>query len=274
MPKTLREFFQQLNRLQPVHETDLSSVPISKYNGISPKKLHEIHKLSVEIDSLIRSNGTHETESIIVDIGSGLGYLSQLLAQQFGYRVLGLEADADRVATARRRQSQYFANTMATVFYTQHFVESDRSAEFIERELIERFGISLERTRIALVGLHACADLTVTACRLFSKIPSASVLAIMPCCYHKMNVNGSCFENIPLSECMKRAVSESESWSVIINRPFLRLACQQTAARWVGMSAKQHEDHGRDMFERAVVECILEEGIVRLYTLKHLILIS
>lgn len=261
MPSSLHDFFSQLERLRPVHSINVTNPPVAKFSGISPKKLHEIHKFSIEINSLITSNSNDMSEAnvIIVDLGCGLGYLSQLLAKLYGYRVLGLEADPERVIAARRRQTKYFGNTLNSVFYAEHFIETTKTAEFIKQEIIHNFNPLLSSTRIALVGLHACADLTVTACRLFGAIDIAVILSIMPCCYHKMQINSTGFDNIPLSRCMQMAVPTQASWSAILNRPFLRLACQQTAARWAVLSSSEHEIHGSNMYNRGLVELVLHE---------------
>lgn len=196
-----------------------------------------------------------------MDLGCGLGYLSQLLAQMFGYRVLGLEADAERVAAALRRQTKYFSSSSKLVHYAEHFVDTIQSVEFIKHHVLTQFNVVLSETHIALVGLHACADLTITACRVFNALETASVLAIMPCCYHKMRMKTSPgFENIPLSRCMQESIPSDESWNEVLNRPFLRLACQQTAARWIEMSAEEHAEHGRNMYNRGLVEMVLRKG--------------
>lgn len=80
----------------------------------------------------------------------------------------------------------------------------------------------------------------------------------MPCCYHKLSPkNDYCneFFNIPLSKRLKTIMREKFNF---INRPFLRLACQQPISRWNYDRSKRMQD-GKNMFERAVVECLLDE---------------
>lgn len=114
-------------------------------------------------------------------------------------------------------------------------------------------------TDLILIGLHACADLTVTALKLFLNIANVKKILIMPCCYHKMKfkINSSNeFENIPLSQQVKSIQYAKD----IINRPFLRLAGQQTAVRWRNVTETEHGEHGRNMFIRGAVQAILTEG--------------
>lgn len=44
-----------------------------------------------------------------------------------------------------------------------------------------------------------------------------------------------------------------------MNRPFLRLACQETSSRWYQLSEKDHQKHGKMMFQRALVDAIVDE---------------
>lgn len=198
-------------------------------------------------------------------MGSGLGYLSEFIHQHYGYRVFGLEADAERVLTARNRQTKLFPHSINQVQFVQHFINDTDSLCFIENELKNRFAIN-SKTRYAIIGLHACADLTIVALRLYLSMQKVTTIAIMPCCYHKMRycindgVECTQFENIPLSRAMQTAVDSPALWNNIITRPFLRLASQQTAARWKIMSEKEHKTHGENMFQRALLESILNEG--------------
>lgn len=243
---------------------------VAEFKGISQKKRHEIQRLSVEIDRLCA--GAAE-KPIVVDLGCGLGYLSQLLNRQFGYRVLGIEADAGRVQTARQRQAQHFGDSLDRVCYTEHCVQNvAQTAQHIRHECQRLFGTAQPQA-IAIVGLHACAGLSVLAAQLFVYMPEARVLSIMPCCYHKMcesteEEHGGggacglrpCSDCIPLSASMQRSVSAERWLRCVVNVPFLRLASQQCASRWRTQTAEEHAEHGAAMWERAVLQAVLTEG--------------
>lgn len=139
----------------------------------------------------------------------------------------------------------------------QHFIESS-SASFIQTLVLKEFNLN-KSPDLVLTGLHACADLTVTSINLFLRNPNVTKLLIMPCCYHKMKYKLNSqdeFENVPLSERVKCARYAKD----IINRPFLRLAGQQTALRWRNNTESEHTEHGQNMFIRGVVQAILNEG--------------
>lgn len=183
-----------------------------------------------------------------------MGYLSESLRQQFNYKILGLEADEQRVKAAQLRQRKYFPESTDDVKYTEHFIDSS-SAQFIVDTIRTHFPRS---NRLAIIGLHACADLTIAAIQLFLAMDSVQKLLIMPCCYHKMKMmDDTSFHNIPLSNAMRNA---SDCWPSVLNRPFLRLASQQTAVRWRTQTEVEHRRHGRNMFERAALDGTLTAG--------------
>lgn len=223
--------------------------------GIKPKKIHEISELSNEISRYCDDVSTDST--IFVDLGCGVGHLTHFLNRKFGYKILGLEADSDRVGTAAKIQKTKFPESIAAVKVVQHFIESS-SASFIQSVLMNEFNFS-QSPDLILIGLHACADLTVTALDLFLRNPNFKKMLIMPCCYHKMKFKENSldeFENVPLSQRVKSVPNVSH----IINRPFLRLAGQQTALRWRNSTESEHAEHGRNMFVRGVVQAVLKEG--------------
>lgn len=199
------------------------------------------------------------SKTILVDLGCGLGYLSQMLNERYGYKVLGIESDGARVATASQRQLKLFPESVGQVHYVQHFVKSELSAAFIRAE-VERLFSPEPDVHLALIGLHTCGDLTVSALQLYLNMTDVLTITIMPCCYHKMQFceGGERFENIPLSTTMRN----SNNWDNVLGRTFLRLASQQTSARWRDQTALAHAAHGRNMFRRAVVQAALLDGII------------
>lgn len=142
----------------------------------------------------------------------------------------------------------------SSVKYVQHFIE-ESSGSNISKFLVDNLN-SFEED-VALIGLHACADLTITSISLFFSIPKVKKLIIMPCCYHKLkNKNENEFHNIPLSQKLLKAYKNNN----FINRCFLRLACNQTSSRWLEMTKNDHFDHSYNMFQRAVLECLLKNN--------------
>lgn len=199
---------------------------------------------------------------VVVDLGCGVGHLTQFLHAKYHYKLLGIEADTERVRTANHLKKTRFPKSERSVHFVQHYIKSD-SVSFINSYLTKEFGLH-ESPELILTGLHSCADLSVTSLNIFLQSPNVKKLLIMPCCYHKMKFKENSkdeFENVPLS----RLVKSLESVKGIVNRPFLRLAGQQTASRWRSNSEAEHKQHGQNMWHRAAIQAILSEGKTLLY---------
>ncbi|KAL5287790.1 hypothetical protein ACFFRR_008581 [Megaselia abdita] len=246
-PETLQNFCSEILSFKRHYKQDPFTEKDIYFKKMSPKKLHEISRLSYLIESVCK------TDEALVDFGSGLGYLSEILYKKRRWKILGLECDEERVRVARERQQKFYPESKGDIIYKTEFI-SERSAENIEEYLEE---ISTELP-ISIIGLHSCADLTVTSIKLFLEMKRVKNLIVMPCCYHKLKLKGNAkceFENFPLSKQLKDLYKGN-----FLNRPFLRLACQETASRWSLMTAEEHLTHSRNMFQRAALEVLLKEG--------------
>ncbi|XP_049545105.1 uncharacterized protein LOC125956881 [Anopheles darlingi] len=196
---------------------------------------------------------------VFIEYGSGLGYLSQHLHERHGQKkVLGVEGNPQRVETSLRRQSVLYPSSKEAVRYLAHLI-GEESIFYLQDTLAKYFPSESSPTA-TIVGLHACADLSVLAMRHFVLCPTIQELIIMPCCYHKMMLksDGQTFLNVPLSEELAAALDFVKG--DFISRSFLRLASQQTAARWKTLTVKDHQHHGQVMFHRGLVDAILNDG--------------
>lgn len=212
--------------------------------------MHEIQNLTHLIQSLVPP-----TKELIVDFGSGLGYLSEMLVETSNYQILGLEGDAQKVESAQRRLQHFEKKDQ--INYVQHFITSE-SKEFIEEQIN-----STDTDSAAIVGLHSCGDLTITAIELFHQITAVRRLIIMSCCYHRQLKNeteNNRFKNLPLSNAFKEALSLVPGSEDMINVAFARLACQHSAVIWRTITEEQHKRHGETMFDRALIELVPLEG--------------
>ncbi|CRL03270.1 CLUMA_CG016954, isoform A [Clunio marinus] len=247
-PKFLKEFIEHVNRFKifyDILETD--SWKITPIKKMSIKKQYEIENVSKVIYSVCGDKVTQ-----LIDFGCGVGYLAQYMFDKFNYKVLGLEYEEDRVLKARERQEKYFPNSKGCVKFEQHFITMN-SANF----LINQF--EGNEMPLAIFGLHGCGDLTITAIKLFLDIERVNKLIFIPCCYHKMTPKTSDkneFNYFPLSHELKSVL---KNYPIFLNRPFLRLAGQQSPAKWKEMSKEDHWTHGKNMFERALVEALIKQ---------------
>ncbi|CAD7076865.1 unnamed protein product [Hermetia illucens] len=259
LPKSLQAFQQKLQLLKPrISSPRCTETKLMK--GMSPKKSHEIIQLAKLIEEKLK-----DKVNLLIDFGAGLGYLSEILFRKSSFNILGLECDAERVVLARKRQKEYYPESTSKVVYEEMNIRPD-SGEQIEFLSKEHFADTGQQD-CGIIGLHACADLSITAINLFFESKTIQGLVIMPCCYHKLELSeeseaGRIFKNFPLSRCLSEIVLKSENSFQILNRPFLRLACQQTVSRWRCMKAESHREHGIDMFLRAAVECLKLDDVI------------
>ncbi|KFB51006.1 hypothetical protein ZHAS_00019052 [Anopheles sinensis] len=249
------EFLTELKGLSVEYDQHDGVVPKAR-KGISIKKCYEIENLTSFIDTV---RPAQEWE-LLIDFGCGVGHLSQFVNETSGRSVLGIEGNFQYIQTAQNRQNDLFPSSSQVVQYMKHFITDD-SANTIHREVKERFP---NCHQISITGLHACADLSVSAIRCFLHSPWVQHLIIMPCCYHKMcpktqsASSGSQFQNMPMSEQLASVLVDGKE--DIICRAFLRLGCQQTAARWKDLTIEAHLRHGRIMFRRGLIDAVLRDG--------------
>ncbi|XP_059615954.1 methyltransferase-like protein 25B [Phlebotomus argentipes] len=252
LDEELKEFLMRISRLSIKVSSKEFPKSSKTMRGVNPKKFQEISNLSRQIHDICREKNIQ----YLVDLGSGLGYLCQMLYEKFNYRILGIECDEERVKTAEERQEKFFPTSKGSVKFVSHFVTSS-SWDFISQELNKVFGIDVKDTSVAVVGLHACGDLTVTALKLFQGTEVIRAAIVMPCCYHKMAIDSQGRPvNFPLSGRLTEAMKGA---SGIACRPFLRLACQQAVSRWRRMTQEEHRVHGRNMFQRALLDAVVTE---------------
>jgi hypothetical protein len=120
---------------------------------------------------------------------------------------------------------------------------------------------------VCMTGLHTCGDLTVDAIQLFFQLASVKLLVIVPCCYHKMSLAKNIamtekFCNFPLSSSLCHLVHSATFCDAVcfLHRPFLRLASQETAARWQQWSEEDHKRHSLQVMARAVLQLYAHNG--------------
>ncbi|CAC5359329.1 unnamed protein product [Mytilus coruscus] len=102
-PESFREFLQKAisfssSRNCKSLEKSVEIDPNIK-RGMNPKKQHEVSKMAALVHDLIKDSGS----DIIVDVGSGLGYLGQTLNKTYGHKVVGIEGKQSHTTSADKR---------------------------------------------------------------------------------------------------------------------------------------------------------------------------
>lgn len=166
------------------------------------------------------------------------------------------------MTSAYANQEKFYSNLKDRVIFAKHYINKHSCEEILK--LKNQHFLSIEPKTGCIIGLHACADLSVTILELFLKLDFAKCLVIMPCCYHRININESdeeneYFENFPASMKLKELFNEFEA-AKFLRRPFLRLACQQTLYNFANMCDDDHEMHSRNLMHRAILQKVADLG--------------
>lgn len=180
--------------------------------GMSPKKSHEVERLSSVIRNLARSSDSLTVCRNIVDIGAGQGYLSRELSSSpapsdaaKAFEVLALESDEGQLAGAsKRQQAAESSSPRGSVTYKNIFVSDIQSLKNAVDVWLEDShdgdGENRQEIPVAFTGLHACGSLTPTVLRAFTTFGSrreqgtqrwcSDSLALVGCCYNLLHPFG------------------------------------------------------------------------------------
>lgn len=159
---------------------------------VNPKKQHEIRKLSKVISALIVDTKC----SKVVDIGSGQGHLSRLLALGHGIDVTSIESDAKNVDRAKRFDVECHNQILkenpvskhALPCHILHHIDPFISEKAFVKLLPFQPNLNSETCEhVLLTGLHACGDLSSTMINSFVESKCVTALVSVACCYMKLN---------------------------------------------------------------------------------------
>lgn len=174
---------------------------------------------------------------------------------------MGLEGSERNVKLATDRQNTLHPTTKDKIKYVKYFVTKN-SASDIKNKLHQEYP---EFISAGIIGLHACADLSITALQLFLEMDVAKCLVIMPCCYHRLQMSSESdsesetFENFPVSGVLKELYHEFNGQK-FLRRYFLRLACQQSSSKVWNLTANERDLLVKNCLYRAILEKVAEEG--------------
>ncbi|CAF0959716.1 unnamed protein product [Didymodactylos carnosus] len=183
---TYKQDLDNIKHLQNDEQRKKPPANLSRF--MNEKKEHEVDRL-VE---LIAHLASVTQSDVIVDYGSGKGYLDGELIQQYNLKVLALESQNQTVNSAEKRlilmnkkQHQHFdANNYK---HTTVYIDNKTN---IEELCSEYFPTS---TSIIVTGLHACGSLSSTMLWHYIRNEKIKVLCNVACCYHlleeKFDVN-------------------------------------------------------------------------------------
>ncbi|KAK7676371.1 hypothetical protein QCA50_020675 [Cerrena zonata] len=249
--------------------------------GMSPKKAHEVLRMTGFISSLIETSELKPRH--VVDIGAGQAYLSRNLRDELGLHVLALDFSEVQTHGAARREESNKRSTkqlkqtngvqidgqiplatdlnLGTLDYETITIDADSLVSVTNRWMTNKKTLSSTTpnqgpTPILWVALHACGSLTLDILRAFAGrlqqkdrsltwIPVGAV--IVGCCYNMLR---------PEDRVLMRK-------DVTLTPNHLQLAAQ-TPDQWATSPAKFEETRlaMRKVAWRALLERVLAGSIV------------
>lgn len=170
----LQQFVQRVTSLSPEYPqwTEELQPTALEVRGMTPKKVHEVRRLSAFIARA--ASQTKVTE--VVDLGAGLGYLSHFLACRCNLSVLAVESKEHNTHASRTR-SAYISR------------KTNQSADFhaVSLHVTHSNFETLCAKPCLLVGLHTCGDLAPISLRMAAAVPSVRAVINVGCCYNLLS---------------------------------------------------------------------------------------
>ncbi|KAJ3102272.1 hypothetical protein HK100_004397, partial [Physocladia obscura] len=238
-------------------------------NGMSRKKLHEVDRFARVISYQIAQISMPDSLApvVVVDVGAGQGYLTHRLSTEFPcvavdfdqIQTVGSVSRGDNIRKGKLRdaarvgkgQDGDFVRERYPITYKTLHIDSERLVELI-RELESKD----PNVQIALVGLHACGDLSATTMlRTFECCESVRLLAVVPCCFNLLSESESpesaCgSEGFPMSHLVR---SLSIKYNLNLGYKSRNLACQNL----IRFDGTEFHSHLTGHYKRALFDALL-----------------
>ncbi|KAL1509659.1 hypothetical protein ABEB36_004365 [Hypothenemus hampei] len=230
--------------------------------NVKLKKRHEINIMS----DICYKIGVKTSCFNVVDIGSGLGHLSRLLAYRHGFNVRTFEANPALTTLAAQHDSNFERILKAKKISSKNefkpihinrIIDSTLSTEGFESLIRKAFDNYSDNFSYGIIGLHPCGDLGSTLLKFYNN-SSAKFIVVVSCCYMKISLDPSPNPGYPLS-----AFYKSQNYK--LNYLSCEAACHSIENFIVKLKNKDYL-HLKVHSYRAALECILAKSN---YNMRH-----
>ncbi|KAI7867016.1 methyltransferase domain-containing protein [Spinellus fusiger] len=212
--------------------------------GMSDKKIHEVARMSALVDTVATQQNTRS----VVDLRSGQGYLSRVLALHYQYHVVGVDMSEIQTKGAKRLDAKALPTTTPQVPHLHHITQKI-TPENVDHVLGSRH--ATEDTHWMVCGLHTCGDLGSMTLRLFVKSRQVTGLVHVGCCYHYLTEDSPC-SGFPMSACVG---------DFALGTTARVLACQ-SPGRWATEAAASAAIFQHHMFRALLQDVLMRKGIL------------
>jgi len=151
--------------------------------GLKRKKRHEVLMLSSAVHMLIQEHSV----DLVIDVGSGQGYVSLAIAMLSGVEVVGID-NMEHNGEAALKRMKHVASQKDAPPCKFHTITHNIAPGEDFSHILASF-ISQGPRRVLLLGLHACGDLTSTFLRMAVGSLRQHIVGIMSigCCYQNLS---------------------------------------------------------------------------------------
>ncbi|KAK4468150.1 hypothetical protein MN116_008315 [Schistosoma mekongi] len=200
----------------------------------------------------------------IVDIGSGLGYLSNYIAYCFIQMYGNNSFTKPQIISIECNESLHL-KALTNLTHCDSLFHVKSFTSIVERLLfrVESSSLDLLQTKLShlipdrnylLLGLHCCGDLSQSMIELFHKDCSAQIILLVGCCYHKMTL-----DRFPMSVYLRKNMLSCDIAFIekCISTATLRLACQHSPLTWLNWTEVDANKHRIRLLARIILDMIL-----------------
>ncbi|XP_054725011.1 probable methyltransferase-like protein 25 isoform X3 [Uloborus diversus] len=231
------------------------------------KKQEEIKTLSFLINEICDNTKCNT----VIDVGSGLGYLSETLHYNYGLQCIGLDSLPHHVKEAKVRRKNDLC--ISSLHYETMTVKNTDDCVRKIRDVLNEAGSKqcgyisknhdivksaefVKLNSIAMIGLHCCGNLTQDMMKLFCHMSELKAFVCVGCCYNKISL-----DEFPMSQATKNAVCEIKNvypnWSPCTSG--LRLGSERTRSDLSIFTPESLFYKQKCLMFRAVLECYIQQ---------------
>lgn len=199
-PPSLSQWLDQLRGLALRREQialadkmDVVEMPSLLTSHMNTKKFAEVRTAASYIRHICDLHGIKR----VVDIGSGQGYLSLILAAVCGLKVLAIDGSSKQIEGSKSAARRAGLTEGQDITHCVRFVDgSGRVSQDVQTWC--------QGEPCMLVGLHACGSLSEHMIRLFTTTPDIKALAFAGCCYNHISpLSAAQPDGFPISHYMR-----------------------------------------------------------------------